>query len=400
MAAFAIGDSQIVVADRGYNQLSYFGRDGNLVHTSGRPGDGPGEFRYIGYAWRCGDSLVVYDIQHRQYGVHTLDGAWVREYMPGAPEDSPGGQPYKTACGPDGTWISNGWEHLSPVSGAGLATRCDTGSRTGMAGSSPNSGSGRGPERLTGPNGSRPHPLGKEPVVAIGRTHAYIGIADSFAIMVFAFDGSPLPVIRKPSVELATTETDEERYRLLDTLGLDSAGAASEVRWWSRFEFPPTVPAYTAMLVDRDDNLWVRTFPRNAENVVRWVVFDDAGSEIGSIDLPATFTAYDIGSDWILGVETGSSTGASGCGCTASTRRQLGQNEGTPPHDALRCVPPGVEFSRRLCRRPRHDARPCDLAVRFDPAGRFWRQPRRYPRPGGPGCWRVRGGRLRGGCCR
>ena len=64
------------------------------------------------------------------------------------------------------------------------------------------------------------------------------------------------------------------------------------------------MPAYTAALVDRDDNLWVRAFPRTTENLVRWVVFDSGGKEIGAVDLPATLEAFDIGHDWVLGIET------------------------------------------------------------------------------------------------
>ncbi len=99
------------------------------------------------------------------------------------------------------------------------------------------------------------------------------------------------------------------RWRLLDTLGKDDEEVASRLRYWQRFEFPPTVPAYTAMLVDRDDNLWVRSFPRSADNLVRWVVFDPTGKEIGSLDLPATLEVFDIGSDWVLGIETRLSDG-------------------------------------------------------------------------------------------
>lgn len=310
VAAFALGDSQVVVADRGYNQLSYFDREGRLVHTSGREGDGPGEFRYIAYMWRCDDSLVVFDIGHTQFGVHTLDGTWIRGYMPVAPAGSRFGQPYKTTCGPDGSWISNGWENLPPGEyrrardsvAYWLADR--DGEVTADLGRHP------GSERLAGPNGSGPHPLGKEPVLAVGRTRAYIGTADSFAIEVFGLDGTPQPPILKPSVELVTTEADRQRWWLRDTLGKNEGEVASRLRYWQTFEFPPTVPAYTAMLVDHDDNLWVRAFPRTAENVVRWVVFDDEGSEIGSVDLPATLEVFDIGTDWVLGIETRLDDGA------------------------------------------------------------------------------------------
>src|SRR5690606_25726902 len=80
-------------------------------------------------------------------------------------------------------------------------------------------GSWMGSERLSRRNGSGPHPLGKEPVLAAGRSRFYLGTADSFAIEVFGMDGSALPPILKPSVVLTTSAEDIARFRLLDTLG-------------------------------------------------------------------------------------------------------------------------------------------------------------------------------------
>src|SRR5690606_13372599 len=127
-------------------------------------------------------------------------------------------------------------------------------------------GSWPGSERLSGPGGSSPHPLGKEARFAAGSDRVYIGTADSFAVGVLDFDGNRLAPILKPSVELATTPADIARDRLLDTLGKDIDDREWEIRNWERFEYPPTVPAYTALLVDRGDNLWVRTFPRTDAN--------------------------------------------------------------------------------------------------------------------------------------
>lgn len=304
VAAFAIGDSQIVVADRGYHQLRYFDRDGTLWRTSGREGDGPGEFRYIARMWRCGDSLVVYDIPHRLFTVHGLDGSVARSYFPTAPQGSQVDSPYKSACGPDGTWLSNGWSRFEPSEPRRVRDSIAHWLAGREGGVSVVLGRRPGSERFVHPNGSGPHPLGKEPVLAVGRHRAYLGTADSFAIEVFTLDGSPLDPIVKTSVQLATTEADIARHRLLDTLGKNEDDRTQAMRWWDQYEYPPTVPAYTALVVDRDDNLWVRSFPRTVENLVRWVVFDPAGVEIGSVDLPSTLEVFDIGTDWVLGIET------------------------------------------------------------------------------------------------
>jgi hypothetical protein len=259
--------------------------------------------------FRCGDSLHVHEYQRRETLVFGIEGGYARHYRLVGPDDR-FNTPYMVACGPSGTFIANGWDTVrvaewQRVRGTVPFWLTDPEGRvTRVLGSWP------GSERFSGPNGSGPHPLGKEPVIAVGRTRSYLGTADSFAIEVFTLDGTPLPPIVKPRVDLATNPADIEFSRLLDTLGKSESLRQRMMRDWDRYDYPATVPAYTALVVDRDDNLWVRTFPRIAASPVRWVVFDGEGAEVGSIDLPATLAAYDIGPDWILGIEVSLDDGA------------------------------------------------------------------------------------------
>ena len=298
-----VGDSELVVADRGFAALRYFDRQGKFVRASGRKGDGPGEFQYLARMYGCGDSLVVFDISGPQYMVFGAAGGFARSFRPSAPKGARFDSPYKVACGPGGTFLGIGWNDDPPVKeptrlrgNAPLWLADASGATTHVLGAFPAS------ERLATPRGSGPHALGKEPVLALGRDRAYYGAADSFLVNVFDLQGNPLPSIRKPSVPLATTEADRARYRLLDTLG--KKDVARRLRQWEQFTFPPTVPAYTAFLVDREDNLWVRMFPRSEENRVRWVIFSPRGAEIGSLDLPDVLDVHDIGADYVLGIET------------------------------------------------------------------------------------------------
>lgn len=304
VAAFRVDDSLIVVADRGYNSLRYFDMSGTLRDSVGREGDGPGEFKYIARAFFCGDTLFVQDIQHRRFEAFGAEGTHVRKLEQAAPPGASFGAPYKMSCGPTGTWIANAWDTLSP--GEPHRARAPVpywlldpdGKVMTLLGDHP------GSERLVTMGGSGPFPLGKEPVMAIGATRAYIGSADSLTILVYDLAGNALDPISMPYQDLATTEADRERYRLLDTLGQEQDEIDRNVREWQTFEFPPTVPAYTALLLDRQDNLWVRLFPRSDENLVRWLVFSPEGESVGQLDLPGTLEVHDIGADYILGVET------------------------------------------------------------------------------------------------
>ncbi len=303
IAAFRADDSTIVVIDDGYSSLRYFDREGTLVDSVGGEGDGPGEFRYMGYGYRCGDTLVVADLDHRRLELIGPDHRSVRSEPMSAPTGSMFGLPYHMSCGPTGVWLANGWDTTSagePTRVRGLVPywiQTPEGQIIAV-------GERPGSERLSSAGGSRPHPLGKEAVIAVGRDRAYIGTADSFAIEVIDFTGRTVGWINRPQAELRTTDVDIARYRLLDTLGKSSEDIAYALREWQTFTFPPTVPAYTALVVDRLDNLWVREFPRSADNVVRWSVFDPTGADIGTVDLPATLSVDDIGRDYLVGIDT------------------------------------------------------------------------------------------------
>ena len=66
---------------------------------------------------------------------------------------------------------------------------------------------------------------------------------------------------------------------------------------------PDTRPAYLHLLPDRTGNLWVSEFARHPTAPGKWTVFDADGRWRGSVTMPPDFRPYEIGADWILGVE-------------------------------------------------------------------------------------------------
>ena len=72
--------------------------------------------------------------------------------------------------------------------------------------------------------------------------------------------------------------------------------------------YPDRKPAYGPFRIDADRNLWVAEYlPRLAEfkpvdkETIHWDVFNEAGTAIASIEMPAGFTPYHIGADFVLG---------------------------------------------------------------------------------------------------
>ncbi len=232
---------------------------------------------------RCGDSLYVSDIGNRSTSVLALRGILSRT----ARDTEVHGErnTYTSACNPNGVFIHNGWqmgEDRTPGRTRWIVpywlTTTDGAVRAEL-------GEHPGSERLVIPGGSGPHPLGRNPVIAIGRDRAYVGTADSFVVQVFTLDGSPSGVLRNTDADLRTLAQDIARFKMLDTLGQKDDDKARAVREWSTVEFPPTIPAYDAMLVGE------------------WLVFNPTGEHVATVRMPGTLTVYEVGMDYVLGVE-------------------------------------------------------------------------------------------------
>lgn len=302
-------DGSIVVADRPNAALKFFDADGKFVRAVGKNGTGPGEFGYLATMLRCGDSLFVNDITTRKMMVFSANGEFVRQFE--ILGDTVGQLPYHTACSADGVFINNGWDrNRTPPAKAGPGrgivpywTSTATGAVRNRLGQHAWS------DRWMTPGGSGPLPLGRDPVVAASRSHFYIGTADSFHINVYALDGAPQAPIQKSGATRATTAADIERYKMLDTLGKSRTASAEQVRYWNSIEFPEMLPAYTAFVVDSDDNLWVRSFPPADGGATDWTVFSPDGAEIAHLALPQDFAVYEIGRDWVLGALADFATG-------------------------------------------------------------------------------------------
>ena len=303
VAAFRDGDSMIVVADRGHVGVRWFDRNGQLVRQVGRSGAGPGEFGYIAGMLRCGSRFRIQTIRPNTAQWWTLAGRFLQTVVPGAPEGANFGSPYATACSSSGQTVNAGWEQTR---GLELGRQrpnvpywlADTlGTPTHVLGNFP------GSERLVGQMGTGPHPMGKEPALAFGREITYLGASDSFYIRRFTTIGDSLEPISLPGLDLTATAEDHTHFRLLDTAGRPAAHIRQAVQMWEESPLPPTIPPFTRMIVDRDDRLWVRLFPRPPGLTVRWLVFDNAGEVVGSVDLPAALEVHDIGRVWVLGLE-------------------------------------------------------------------------------------------------
>ena len=301
--ATRLPDGSILVGDRAADfALKRFSAKGALVQRFARKGTGPGEIDYLARLSRCGDSLYTYDIDGYRQQVFTLDGRYVRVFR----FSGPGNTPYHTACNAAARFAHFGWEtrgqmkggiYRGPVpvwmSGADSAVGAVFDSRPGSE------RWGQVVDKQL--RGSRPLPLGKEPVIGIGRTRVYLGTADRFELGVFDFTGRRVATLRREEQPQAVTSDDIRDYVELQIAERGDNRRASIEREFAEIEFPKTLPAYTALLVDSEDLAWVRHFPRGSSVLVKWTVFSASGAIIAEVDVPRHLEVFEIGRDYLLG---------------------------------------------------------------------------------------------------
>jgi len=112
-------------------------------------------------------------------------------------------------------------------------------------------------------------------------------------------------VIRRDIEPAPVTSADIQAYKDMVTANRrDRTRLQALLDMIDAMPVPETMPAFEALMVDKEGNLWVRDYRRPGDDTPpRWAVFDPDGRMIGFADIPAGFTIFEIGSDYLLGRE-------------------------------------------------------------------------------------------------
>jgi hypothetical protein len=300
VGATRLPNGNVLVADRGEFSMHLYSPTGKELKKFGRKGSGPGEFGYLAFLYRCGNSVMAQDIEYgNTVSVFTLDGVQTRSFR--FSKKPANNIPYNSVCNSAGVFLHFGWESMRETK---IGVYRD---RVPMWLSGADSSAGRllgtmeGSERWGEKNGSGPLPLGREPRIAIGATRAYIGEATTYSIQVYSLTGQPLPSITKPfaAIPVKAIDVAAELERQVSTVGENSRTRLA--KYFGEVKMPKTLPPYRALLVDAADHLWVQDYAQSAPGVMTWTVFDPAGKLVAHIPMPQPFDVYEIGADYVLG---------------------------------------------------------------------------------------------------
>ena len=306
--AVRLDDGSIVVADEQSHNVRRYDAAGRHLWTSGREGDGPGEYRGLRLLRDCpGAAITVFDwvldrITEMDSGGNVVD---MRSL------NSAGVNPYgEPACSADGRLVFTPWPEdrrsvLDRAVGESWRWRMSLRYALGDGATVLRSGI-PGAERTRISEGSvLPSYWGRSMVFAPGGTGVWYGTADNYELEHLDWTGRVTRIARWAGPDLAVTEEQVDRYRDY-LMGLDRYADPEGRRrfelevWPRRREYlPDRFPAYEALLALPDGGLWVRTHPWHAPGEELHLL-DRNGAWLRRLKMPSGSVLLDAGPDWVL----------------------------------------------------------------------------------------------------
>jgi hypothetical protein len=306
--AVRLSDGRIVVANSGTSELRFYDASGRHLSSAGREGAGPGEFQGLWRIWALpGDTLLAYDFRLRRVSLFDPNGAFVRSFQL---QPLTGGQASASVVGAfaDGSLlVAARTAVFTPGARSGLRRDSTLYLRSDREGALADSlGWFPGPEWYVKADerslSATTRAFGRQPVAAASAASFYFGSSDTYEIARYDTAGALTALIRRAYQNPPVTDADIARWI---EERLENFKDASQRSFWERvyaeMPVPETMPAYEALLVDAEGNLWVEEYRRPGDERPRWTVFDPDGVMLGVVEFPERFRVYQIGADFVLG---------------------------------------------------------------------------------------------------
>jgi len=304
----------VVVANRGSQEIRFYDSTGQFLRRFGGEGDGPGEFRQLeGFQLRSSDTVVAFDYSGRvtAFGP-AAEVVWTAMLGAGEPLRSPssfGDGAFLQAFAIDAFQIlvveaRSGPSRILTVPAAlvrysSAAVPMDTiGVFPGFDVASV--------EMPGGAQGTGSALFGRSLTYAAHQEHTYVGTGDGYEIRVLGLDGSLVRIVRRLNLDLRVTQAavDSLVSDLLRTIE-DPDRRSRQEQIYAVTPLPEARAPYSDILVDSDGYLWVSGYHLgSARKPTRFTVFDPDSRWLGEMTVPENFQVFEIGEDYVLGVAT------------------------------------------------------------------------------------------------
>ncbi len=304
-----LDDGRILIVDGGSRQLRFYDSQGRLTHRVGRRGEGPGEFQDPILVPLIGvDSLLVWDRYLQRFQYFSDDGDSNHTFLLNEPWPAGGRPPYgvvgnamlldeqesawmvpasQQTQGPKDTDFTLLWYDPSSGSRVPIASQVVTHDFVLVR-----------PDR---PPVRDRIPFTVFPAAVVTIDGGFFTLGTSFEIKDFALNGEVRRIFRVDLPNRQVTDEIKEAWRELKLSAVDG-GTGFYREFLSSMPIPDTLPAFETLLTDRLGYVWAQVYDWDRDAARRWVVFDDSGAALGTVQVPPGLQVEWVGSDAILGV--------------------------------------------------------------------------------------------------
>jgi hypothetical protein len=145
-------------------------------------------------------------------------------------------------------------------------------------------------------------PFGRAAVFAVDPTAFYVGTQDRFEIELYDPQGRLQASVRQLVDSIPVTAADIEDFKRRELSDMtDPNDLRRRRRELEELPYPEAKPAFDAIQLDAEGNLWVQEFSYARDEPSQWNVFDAEHQFLGTVATPPGFVIHDIGRDYVLG---------------------------------------------------------------------------------------------------
>ncbi len=291
-------DGRIVVANTGLGDVRIFDDTGMLVTTLSMPMIDDDPIAPIQVHELPGDSVLVIG-GDRSLSVFGPDGGLARRSQLADPGDGLAGDPRPTGRFDDGTLLFRANLPDDPeATGTGRRSiRLFRYARDGQL--LEPYGDFEDQALLFADRGA--WIFGPSAQHAIADSTVWYGTAERFEIREMGREGGTIRVFRLDRPAVMVTQSDISTYTSAASREMSGQMAAIDSTLQASV-FADTFPAYDRILVDDQDNVWVRNYQWfDIGSGYAWTVFDSTGRYLGQVRTPSLLEIYQIGPDFVLG---------------------------------------------------------------------------------------------------
>ncbi|MFQ5680130.1 MAG: hypothetical protein ACE5HP_11810 [Gemmatimonadota bacterium] len=295
--ALRLDDGRIAVVNGGSAEVRFYGSDGRLLNVVGGSGKGPREFQFPYGIFRVSeDSLLVWDPALLRLTFFTGDGAFA-----GAQPLAGRLQANAFALGADAAGVFFAAERFVDL-GETLQHSINYWTYTFDTAVVDSIHSVSLPS-LEHVQGRVMGPLFTAfPVAAIDRGgRVYVGRGDAEQLEILSREGRLIGLVRWVLGMHSVTDEDVSRWMEERLSEVPQDERATVRRALETLPRSQRFPAYSALVIDRSGDLWIRRYAPTDAAPSRWLVMGADGQALARVVLPAKLQPYDIGEDYLLG---------------------------------------------------------------------------------------------------